>query len=421
MTLPDGFLWGAATAAHQIEGNNTNSDFWAREGLMGGSHGELSGDACDSYHRYAEDIGLLADAGLTCYRFSFEWARIEPRDGHFSRAELLHYRRMIDACLERGVTPVITLNHFTLPAWFAREGGWRRPDAAERFAAYVAFCCDILTDVDWIVTINEPNMLGLMEMMSDKHAAQFAAAQQGGQEPSAGEPSTADAASAIETIGMAALGLPTEDFARRIGAAHRAAVEVIRERTSAQVGWAIAVQSFVAADDSPDTADQVATLNRFWEDVYFTSCTGDDFVGVQSYGVKEVGPQGPLPTPEHPDNTQTGMAFRPDALGVALRRALDQTGLPLFVTENGIATSDDEQRVAYIDGAVAALKEVVADGATVRGYCHWSLLDNYEWGSWRPTFGLIAVDREDDFARSPKPSLAHLGDLARSNAAALTA
>ena len=413
-TFAPDFRWGVSTAAHQIEGNNTNSDFWAREGLMTGSHSEVSGDACDSYHRYDEDIALLADAGLDAYRFSLEWARIEPKDGQFSRAELLHYRRMIDACRSRGVTPVITLNHFTLPAWFAREGGWRREDAAERFAAYVAYCCDILTDIEWVVTINEPNMLGLMEMMSDAHAA----ANQGQAAATQGQAATAsgdEGESQIETIGMAALGLPTESFARRIGAAHRAAVEVVRKRTDAKVGWAIAVQSFVAVDGSTEAAEQVALLNRHWEDFYFDSCTGDDFVGVQSYGVKEVGPEGPLPTPEHPDNTITGMAFRPDALAIAIRRAADATGLSVLVTENGIATSRDEQRIAYIDGAIAALEACVADGITVLGYCHWSLLDNFEWGSWTPTFGLIAVDRKHDFARTPKPSLAHLGEIARTH------
>ena len=408
--LPDGFLWGAATAAHQIEGNNLNSDFWAREGRMPGKHSAYSGDACDSYHRYADDIALLAGAGLTCYRFSLEWARIEPRDGHFSRAELLHYRRMIDACFDRGVTPIVTLNHFTLPLWFAQGGGWKRADAAERFAAYVDYVCDILGDVAWVVTINEPNMLGLMEMMADAFA--------GVSEQATAAVAASDEApdSRIETIGMASLGLPTEDFARRIGDAHRAAVGVVRARTDAKVGWAIAVQSFVAADDSPRTAAAVDELNHSWEDVYFASCAGDDFVGVQSYGVKEVGPEGPLPTPPHPDNTLTGMAFRPDALGVALRRAIDRTGLPVLVTENGIATSRDSQRIDYIDGAVTAVEQVVAEGATVLGYCHWSLLDNYEWGSWEPTFGLIAVDRDNDFARTPKPSLVHLGRLARRTA-----
>ncbi len=413
--LPDGFLWGAATAGHQIEGNNTNSDFWAREGRMGGSHNERSGDACDSYHRYREDIALLADAGLTAYRFSLEWSRIEPVDGHFSRAELLHYRRMIDACQQRGVVPVVTLNHFTLPAWFAAGGGWRRADATDRFTAFVDYCCEIFDDVEWVVTINEPNMLGLMEMMADRYASTAAAPAT----PPA--PDEDGVRTDIESIGMAGLGLPTEDFARRIGRAHRAAVEVVRRRTNAKVGWAIAVQSFVPADDSPETAEQVARLNHHWEDLYFEACEDDDFVGVQSYGVKEVGPAGPLPAAPSPDNTLTGMTYRPDALGIAIRRAADRTGLPALVTENGIATARDEQRVSYIDGAIAALKGCVADGIDVLGYHHWSLLDNYEWGSWKPTFGLVAVDRQHDFTRIPKPSLAHLGDIARTHASQTTA
>ena len=155
-TFPEHFLWGAATAGHQIEGNNVNSDWWAREQQMPGM--ELSGDACDSYHRYAEDIQLLADAGLSSYRFSLEWSRIEPIRGHFSRAELAHYRRVIDACLDRGITPVVTLQHFTTPQWFAEAGGWSGPDAQELFVRYVERACTILDGVEWVATMNEPNM-----------------------------------------------------------------------------------------------------------------------------------------------------------------------------------------------------------------------------------------------------------------------
>ncbi len=165
-TLPDGFLWGAATAAHQIEGGNTNCDMWMTE-HMGLPHiKEPSGDACDSYHRYREDIRLLAEAGLTTYRFSIEWARIEPAEGEFSRAQLLHYRDMIEACHEYGVTPVVTLHHFTTPRWFAESGAWYRPDVADLFARYVDYVCPILEDVEWVVTINEPNMLSMFVMMS---------------------------------------------------------------------------------------------------------------------------------------------------------------------------------------------------------------------------------------------------------------
>jgi beta-glucosidase len=162
--LAPGFLWGAATAPHQIEGNNLNSDWWLREEHLPGM--ERSGDACDSYHRYAEDMRLLAEAGLTAYRFGIEWARIEPSPGHVSRAELAHYRRMIDTALELGLKPVVTLHHFTHPRWFAEEGGWLGERGIERFQAYVRAATSILGGVEWVCTINEPNMLALMVGMS---------------------------------------------------------------------------------------------------------------------------------------------------------------------------------------------------------------------------------------------------------------
>ena len=134
--FPEGFLIGAATAAHQVEGNNVNADLWDAEWTRHSKFAEPSRDACDSYHRYHEDIELLAAAGLDTYRFGVEWARIEPEEGAFSRAELDHYRRMAMTCGERGVTPMITLQHFTSPKWFARRGGWDGAQAADRFARY---------------------------------------------------------------------------------------------------------------------------------------------------------------------------------------------------------------------------------------------------------------------------------------------
>src|SRR5262245_11852171 len=123
-TYPKGFLWGAASAGHQVEGNNVNSDSWLLEHVRPTLFVEPSGDACDSYHRYADDIRLLQELGLNCYRFSLEWARIEPAEGDFSLAELDHYRRMLAQCREQNLVPVLTYNHFTVPAWFSARGGW---------------------------------------------------------------------------------------------------------------------------------------------------------------------------------------------------------------------------------------------------------------------------------------------------------
>src|SRR3954454_783128 len=129
--FPAGFLWGASTAPHQNEGNNTTSDFWALEQLPGSAFAERSGDALDLYHRWKEDIDLVKSLGLTAFRFGIEWARVEPTRGQFAKAELAHYRRIIDYCLSVGVEPVITLHHFTSPLWFAQAGGWGSDEAVD--------------------------------------------------------------------------------------------------------------------------------------------------------------------------------------------------------------------------------------------------------------------------------------------------
>ena len=135
--FPDGFVWGTATAAHQIEGGNVNNDWWEFEHNPASGCVDVSGDACDSFNRYPEDIALVAALGLSAYRFSLEWSRIEPADGEFSTVALDHYRRMAEVCHEHGVLPVVTFHHFTHPRWFAAEGAWEAPDAPDLFRASV--------------------------------------------------------------------------------------------------------------------------------------------------------------------------------------------------------------------------------------------------------------------------------------------
>lgn len=400
-TFPDGFLWGAATAGHQTEGNNVNSDWWARELTTPGM--ELSGDACDSYHRYREDIALLAGAGLTSYRFSLEWSRIEPVPGHFSKAVLAHYRRMIEYCFARNITPVITLQHFTTPQWFANDGGWLASDASEKFQRYVKAATDILDGVDWVVTMNEPNMqaaiMTAMRRMQQSQGAQW-------QSPTVeGEGEKKQTHSDFLTHADPEIG-------RAFTAIHHAARSIIRAHTNAKVGWTIAAGALTAA---PGGEEKLLEIRYGKEDVYWEGSRGDDFVGVQAYSSQEVDANGLVPHPPHPDNTLVGTAYRPDALGMAVRHAWNVTGgVPVLITENGIATGDDEQRIRYTAEALGGLHEALTDGIDVRGYLHWSLLDNFEWGHWEPTFGLIAVDRET-FARTPKPSLAWLGRVAQHN------
>lgn len=402
--FPEGFLWGASTAGHQIEGGNVNSDWWAREQKTPGM--ELSLDACDSYHRYGEDIAFLAQAGLTTYRFSFEWSRIEPLEGRFSRAALAHYRRMIDTCLEHGVTPVVTLQHFTTPQWFAEAGGWTAPEAKDRFVSYVRQAATILDGVEWVATMNEPNMqAAIMTAMQ-----RMSAAGDGEWKSPTVESDQSDEERQRAARNMLAYADP--EIGRMFAGIHHAARDALRELTAAKVGWTVAAGALTAA---PGGEEKLREVRYGKEDVYWEGSRGDDWVGVQAYSSQEVDELGPVPHPPHADNTLVGTAYRPDSLELAVRHAAEVTGgVPIIVTENGIAIADDERRIRYTQEALAGLAQAMNDGLEVRGYLHWSLLDNYEWGHWEPTFGLIAVDRET-FERQPKPSLAWLGEVAQRN------
>jgi beta-glucosidase len=165
--FPKGFLWGAATAAHQVEGNNINSDVWVLENVRPTMYAERSGDACAHYHRYRDDIRLLASLGFNTYRFSIEWARIEPDRGYFSNAELEHYRRVLAACHENNLTPMVTFYHFTMPRWLAAMGGWENPEVVDLFARYCERSAKHLGDLIAISsTLNEPNMALLLPWMT---------------------------------------------------------------------------------------------------------------------------------------------------------------------------------------------------------------------------------------------------------------
>ncbi|HMH06334.1 MAG TPA: family 1 glycosylhydrolase, partial [Terriglobales bacterium] len=166
-TFPDKFLWGCATAGHQVEGNNTSSDLWSIEHLPDSMFKEPSGDACDHYHLYPQDISMLADLGFNTYRFSLEWARIEPEEGFFSHAELEHYRRMLASCHEHHLTPLLTYSHFSVPRWFAWKGGWQNPTAPDLYARFCEKTTRHLGDlVGYASTFNEPDIPQLLNWIS---------------------------------------------------------------------------------------------------------------------------------------------------------------------------------------------------------------------------------------------------------------
>ncbi|WP_164702814.1 glycoside hydrolase family 1 protein [Modestobacter sp. KNN46-3] len=386
LRFPDGFLWGAATSSHQIEGGNVNNDWWAREHAPGTFMTEPSGDACDSYHRYPEAVAIVADLGLGSYRFSLEWSRIEPAPGEFSRAARDHYRRMVDTCLQAGVVPNVSLNHFTLPQWFADRGGWAAADAADRFARFTEFVEPVVArDVPYVCTINEPNITAAFANLGQN-----------------------------TTFGGAGLPAPDPHIADGLARAHHRAVEIVRSWDGPQVGWAVATQAFTPL---PGAEEQTARYAGARETRFLQEAADDDWLGIQAYTRTFVGPEGPLSVTEGTETTLTGWEYFPGAVGVGLRTAAERApGVPLLVTENGIATADDDRRRDYTEGALRAVHAAIADGVDVRGYYHWSLLDNFEWvAGYRPTFGLVAVDRAT-FARTVKPSARWLGAVARGNA-----
>jgi beta-glucosidase len=383
--FPDGFLWGAATAAHQVEGGNVGNHYWEWEHAENSPFAEPSGDAVDHYHRWREDLDLLAGAGLNTYRFSLEWSRIEPEEGEISRAALAHYRRMVDGCRERGLAPMVTLSHFTMPRWMARDGGWTGPKAGDRFARFVEAVLPVVADAAYVCTVNEPNLMACLPVLAAMAAR--------------GEP-------------VAGLPRPDQRVTDALLEIHRRGMIVLRDGGAPPSGLTMVGQEYLAEDGADE---QMAAHRAAMEDQFLAAAAEDDFVGLQVYSCARIGPDGPVaPAPEL--LTQAHMEYRPEALGVAVTRAAAMLpGKPLLVTENGIATSDDEQRIAYTAGALAGLHAAIDAGADVRGYVHWSLLDNFEWFSgYRPTFGLIGVDRTT-FVRTPKPSLAWLGEVARRN------
>jgi beta-glucosidase len=385
VTFPDGFLWGAATASHQVEGGNVNNHYWAWEHAPHTPFAEPSGDAVDHYHRWRDDLDLLADAGYTSYRFSLEWSRIEPEEGELSRAAVEHYRRVVAGCRERGLAPVVTLCHFTTPRWFHDDGSWLGPKAGDRFARFTELALPVVAEAEYVLTLNEPNLAAALPVLA-------AMARRG--EPVAGLPR------------------PDQALTDAFLDAHRRSVAVLRGAGSPPVGLALVGQEWIAEDGAEE---QMAAHRAAFEDQFLEASTDLDFVGLQVYSCARIGPDGPVaPAPELV--TQAHLEYRPEALGRAVRRAREVVPhVPVIVTENGIATSDDAQRIAYTEGSLRGLAEAIADGADVRGYLHWSLLDNFEWfAGYAPTLGLVAVDR-DTFVRTPKPSLAWLGAVARRN------
>lgn len=427
MKLPENFLIGAATAAHQVEGNNIHSDLWAMEHMKHTSFIEPSLDAVDHYNRYEKDIKLMADAGLNAYRFSIEWARIEPEEGHFDSEAVDHYKAVIACCKKYGIEPFVTIHHFSSPKWLISKGGWEASTTPEDFAHYVRFIIGELgSELHYICTINEANMgiqvAAIAERYKRQMMAQMQAAQSGGNSADGSvqvginlqkmmEGQKAAAAENLEVFGVEKVenftSMRTREGDLLILKAHELAKKEIKALyPDIKVGLTLSLHDIQPQEDGMERA------KKEWDEEfmhYLPYIKDDDFLGVQNYTRSLIGADGQLPNPDGAELTQMNYEFYPEALEHVLRKVAKDFHGDLYVTENGIATADDTRRVAFIDTALKGIVSCINDGLPVKSYFHWSLLDNFEWQKgYSMTFGLIAVDRSTQ-TRHPKESLSFLG------------
>jgi beta-glucosidase len=405
--FPPGFIWGVATAGHQVEGNDTNSDCWFLEQLQPTLFAERAGDADNSFELWPVDLDLARSLHLNAYRFSLEWSRIEPDPGQFSVAMLDHYLRIIEGCRARGLRPIVTFNHFTTPRWFAARGGWTNPDAPALFERYCERAARHLArPISHATTLNEPDLLrllhwlGLPAAMLELQRTMLDTA--------------ARTLSVPKFTGANSANLEDVDAMQtNLLEGHRRGRQAIKAaRPDLPVGVSLAVtDDQVVGEHSRRDEKREQTYGAWLEAV-----KGDDFVGVQNYDRSLIGEHGALPPPEGAPLNTMGREIYPPSLANAVRYVHEQTGRPILVTEHGLGTDDDAQRAAFIPAALAHLADAIADGVPVLGYVHWTLLDNFEWiFGYKPKYGLAAVDRVT-FRRALKPSSAVLAAIARANA-----
>ncbi|WP_069769664.1 GH1 family beta-glucosidase [Streptomyces sp. LUP30] len=457
--FPPSFLWGAATSAYQIEGavredGRTPSIWDTFSHTPGKTAGGDSGDiAVDHYHRYRDDVALMADLGLTAYRFSVSWSRVQPTGrGPAVQVGLDFYRRLVDELLAKGIKPAVTLYHWDLPQELEDAGGWPERDTAHRFAEYAQIVGEALGDrVENWITLNEPWCSAFLGYASGVHA-----------------PGRTDPAASLKA-------------AHHLNLAHGLGTSALRSVMPARNAVALSLNSSVVRPLSPGNAADLAAVQKIddlangvfhgpilkgaypqtllaatssltdWSFVL----DGDlrsinqplDALGLNYYtptlvSAADAEPRGPRsdghgksahsPWPGADDvafhqtpgeRTEMGWTIDPTGLHELIMRYVEEApGLPLYVTENGAAYDDkpdsdgrvhDPERIAYLHGHLSAVRRAIADGADVRGYYLWSLLDNFEWAyGYEKRFGAVYVDYAT-LARTPKSSAIWYGRAAR--------
>ncbi len=421
LSFPAGFLWGAATSAHQVEGGNTLNDWWRfeqRPGVITGGRG--SGDACLHWERFDEDFALAAADGHNAHRLSLEWSRLELSPGRFDPGAVAHYHAVLASLKRHSLTPIVTLHHFTNPLWIADSGGWESRATVDRFESFVRFCArEYGSEVDWWCTVNEPEVFA------------FRGWSEGIWPPAVRDNSRALAVIAhqLEAHGRAWHVLHAEDKAdadgdgvpARVGfAKHRVRLEPLRawhplDRLQAYLEdrvFNVAVER-AALDGVIDLSIPGAHgIRRSLPELKHTL----DWYGLNWYTRWMVRSLSPVPHVVRPGAPQNDLGW--EIWPAGLEQAPGRLGKPVLVTENGVADARDRFRPAALVASAEAIHAAIARGVQVLGYLHWSLLDNFEWSDgYTGRFGLYAVDFDDPArARTRRTSAEVLARIARANA-----
>ena len=399
LKFPDNFLWGTATSAYQVEGDNTNADWWAWEKAAGK---EPSAKACRHYEFYEQDFDLARGLNHNAHRLSIEWARIEPAEGQFSETEIKHYIDVIQALKRRGIEPVVTLHHFTNPQWLSQLGGWEDRRSVELFVRYVEVVTKALAPhVRYWITINEPTILtshAYMFGVWPPQAKSFLRAWKVHTNLADGH--IAAYRKIHQVYNAAGLAVPKVGFSQHITAVVPCS-STLRNRLAAGLR---------------DYFFNFELLDRFVRNRSL------DFIGVNYYSrhlvhvtgwglgdlLSQVCSQGHHPLKKN----SLGWDIYPEGLGQILMK-LKRYNLPVMITENGICTEDDGQRWDFIADHLRHVHAAIQQGVPVIGYLHWSLLDNFEWDKgFVPRFGLIHINYKT-FQRTIKESARKFAEVCR--------
>ncbi len=421
--FPAGFLWGAGGSAHQVEGGNRRNDWWRFEqvpGVIQGGRG--SGDACRHWVLFDQDFALAAADGHNAHRLSLEWSRLEPSPGQFDGGAVAHYHAVFSSLRRHGLTPIVTLHHFTNPLWIADSGGWEARGTVDRFEAFVRFCArEFGGEVDWWCTVNEPEVFA------------FRGWSEGIWPPAVRDNSRALTVIAhqLEAHGRAYRALHAEDHAdadgdgvaARVGfAKHRVQLDPLRawhplDRLQAYFEDRVfnrAVEQSVVEGEIDLSIPGARGVRRTLSELKGAL----DWYGLNYYTrwmVRSLSPEPHVARPGAPRN-DLGWELWPGGLEQAIMAA-SRLGKPVLVTENGVADASDRLRPAAIVAFVEAMHAAIGRGVDVRGYLHWSLLDNFEWADgYHGRFGLYAVDFDStERPRTRRPSAEVFARIARAN------